>query len=58
MGWRTDQAYEQAQREEYRRWRASLTVGQRLAFELIRARHFLLGLAAAAAIALAIPFLT
>ncbi len=45
-GWRAEQAYEDARREDYRRWRASLTLRQFIGSHLHRARHVLAGAAA------------
>jgi hypothetical protein len=49
MGWRADKAYEEAEKEAYRKWRASLTWREYLAFQWQRWRHFMAGAATAAA---------
>lgn len=43
MGWRADKAYEEAQREDFRRWRASLTWREYWAWQWARWKYFLLG---------------
>lgn len=43
MGWRTQHAYDQARREEYRAWRKSLTWREAAAWEWHRHKHFLAG---------------
>lgn len=48
MGWRADRAYEEVQRDGFRRWRKSLTWGEYLGWEL--RRHGPLAGAAAAVI--------
>lgn len=50
MGWRADNAYEEAQRDGFRRWRKSLTWGEYLGWELRRHGPFLAGAAAATVI--------
>jgi hypothetical protein len=47
MGWRADKAYEEAQREAFRTWKASLTWREYLAWQWGRHRHFLTGAAIA-----------
>jgi hypothetical protein len=50
MGWRADKAYEEAQRDGFRRWRKSLTWGEYLGWELKRHGPFLAGAAASAVV--------
>lgn len=45
MGWRADRAYEEAQREDFRTLKASLTWREYLAWQWQRHRHFLGGVA-------------
>lgn len=52
MGWRADQAYEQAQREDFLQWRRSLTWREYLAWETRRHAPFLAGAASMAVIIL------
>ena len=48
MGWRADKAYEEAQREGFRKWKVSLTWREYLAWQWDRYRHFLGGVATVA----------
>lgn len=57
MGWRADQAYEEAQREDFRRWRASLTWPEYLGWQWNRHRHFLAGAALVGTVMLLWKFL-
>lgn len=43
MGWRADRAYEEAQREGFRKWRASLTWREYSGWEVRRHAPFLAG---------------
>lgn len=49
MGWRADDAYEKAQREEFDTWRRSLTWGEWLRWQVDRHWAFALGAAITAA---------
>ena len=57
MGWRANEAYERAQRDDYRRWRASLTWPEYLSFHFRRCRHVLAGAAVALVAVLAVRWL-
>jgi hypothetical protein len=48
MGWRADKAYEEAQREGFRKWKASLTWWEYLVWEMRRHGPFFAGAGAAA----------
>ena len=48
MGWRTDQAYEDAQREDFLRWKASLSWSEYAMWQWARWRWFLAGVAVVA----------
>lgn len=48
MGWRADRAYEDAQREGFQKWKASLTWREYLVWEMRRHGPFLVGTAATA----------
>ena len=43
MGWRADKAYEEAQREAFRKWKVSLTWSEYRSWQWERWRYFLLG---------------
>lgn len=47
MAWRADQAYEEAQREGFQKWKASLTWREYLVWEMRRHGSFLAGTAVA-----------
>lgn len=47
MGWRADQAYEDARRKAFREWKASLTWREYISWQWDRWKHFLAGAAAA-----------
>lgn len=49
MGWRAQNAYDRAMKEEFRRWRKSLTWAEYASWEWSRSRHFLAGAAIAGA---------
>lgn len=48
MGWRSDRAYEEGQRQDFLRWRKSLTWAEYLAWQWGRHWHFLAGAVTAA----------
>lgn len=48
MGWRTDQAYEDARREDFRKWKAALTWAEYATWQWMRWRWFLAGVAVVA----------
>lgn len=50
MGWRADQAYEETQREAFRKWKASLTWLEYLMWEARRYAPFLAGAAVMAVV--------
>ena len=50
MGWRADRAYEEAQRDAFRRWRKALTWQEYLTWEMKRHGPFVVGAAATAII--------
>lgn len=56
MGWRSQLAYDQAMKEEFLRWRKSLTWAEYAAWEWGRHRHFLAGAAIVGAAVLLLRF--
>jgi len=48
MGWRTDQAYEDAQRQDFREWKASLSWPEYATWQWSQWKWFLAGTAAVA----------
>jgi hypothetical protein len=58
MGYRADKAYEEAQQESFRDWKASLTWREYWSWQWDRHRHFLGGAAAGGVVMLVIWWLT
>lgn len=58
MGWRADDAYEKARKEDYQRWRASLSWREYGAWQWRRHKHFLAGAASALVVVGVLLYLT
>lgn len=57
MGWRSDKAYEESQRGEFARWKASLGWTPYLRWQWHRSRAFVAGVMAAGGVILAFRLL-